>query len=152
QAASVIIPNEPHRQKYNRALKTLSLHMESFFGLTAVVSSYTHGDEWLDQLLVYLEGNLQTLLDYLERHLPEVKPIRPEGTYMVWLDCRAVSEDPQELKRLMFERAGVAFSEGSVFGKQGAGFLRVNVACRRALLVEALGRFAEAVRESRPLR
>ena len=152
QAASVIIPNEAHRLKYNRALKTLSLHMESFFGLTAVVSSYTHGDEWLDQLLVYLEGNLRTLLDYVERHIPQVKPIRPEGTYMVWMDCRAVSEDPRELKRLMFERAGVAFSEGSVFGRQGAGYLRVNLACPRSILVEALERFAEAVRESGPLR
>jgi cystathionine beta-lyase len=63
----------------------------------------------------------------------------------VWLDCRAISEDPKVLKKLMFEEAGVAFSEGSVFGKQGEGYLRVNLACPRSILVEALERFAQAV-------
>jgi cystathionine beta-lyase len=145
QAASVIIPNEQLRTKYNKWLKTLSLHMESHFGLTAVESSYTYGDEWLEQLMVYLEGNLNTLIAYIGEHLPQIHVIKPEGTYMVWMDCRAISDNPQELKKLMFEQAGVAFSEGSVFGPQGAGYLRVNLACRRALLKEALERFAHAV-------
>ncbi|MFC5701204.1 MalY/PatB family protein [Cohnella faecalis] len=144
QAASVIIPNAELRRKYNYLLKTLSLHMESYFGLTAVETSYKHGEEWLEQLLVYLEGNRDALLEYVEKHIPSVKAIKPEGTYMVWLDCRAISEDPQTLKKLMFEKAGVAFSEGSVFGTQGAGFLRVNLACRRELLLEALRLFSEA--------
>ncbi|MFB9327402.1 MalY/PatB family protein [Paenibacillus aurantiacus] len=148
QAASVIIPNAELRRKYNYLLKTLSIHMESFFGQTAVVAAYDHGDEWLDQLLVYLEGNRDFLIDYISRELPHVKPMKPEGTYMVWLDCREISEKPQELKRLMFERAGVAFSEGSVFGDQGQGYLRVNLACPRSLLAEALEKFTQAVRES----
>lgn len=149
QAASVIIPNEKLRLKYTSLLKTLSLHMESFFGLTAVESSYTHGEEWLEQLLVYLEGNLDTLLQYVENNIPDVKAIRPEGTYMVWMDCRAVSDSPSELKKLMFEQAGVAFSEGSVFGKQGEGYLRVNLACPRSILQEALERFGKAVQEAK---
>ncbi|MFC5468704.1 MalY/PatB family protein [Cohnella suwonensis] len=144
QTASVIIPNAEIRRKYNALLKTLSIHMESFFGLTAVVSSYNHGEEWLEQLLVYLEGNLDALVDYLGKHLPQVKVIRPEATYLVWLDCAAISGKPQELKKLMFDEAGVAFSEGSVFGKQGEGFLRVNLACPRSLLLEALEKFANA--------
>ncbi|MCL6460206.1 MAG: pyridoxal phosphate-dependent aminotransferase, partial [Gorillibacterium sp.] len=145
QAAAIIIPNRSHRLLYNNLLKTLSIHMESYFGLTAVESSYTHGDAWLDQLLVYLEGNLNLLLDYVNKNIPQVKVMKPEGTYLVWMDCRAISEDPLVLKKLMFEEAGVAFSEGSVFGKKGAGWLRVNIACPRMLLQEALGRFADAV-------
>jgi len=145
QAASVIIPNEQIRRKYNALLKTLSIHMESYFGLTAIESSYTYGEQWLDQLLVYLEGNLNTLLEFAEKQLPQVKVIKPEGTYLVWMDCTAISDKPQQLKQLMFEQAGVAFSEGSVFGKQGTGYLRVNIACRRALLMEALEKFAAAV-------
>lgn len=145
QAASVIIPNEEIRRKYNALLKTLSIHMESYFGLTAIESSYTHGEEWLDQLLVYLEGNLNALMEFAEKRLPQVKVIKPEGTYLVWMDCTAISEKPQELKRLMFEKAGVAFSEGSVFGKQGAGYLRVNIACPRSLLLEALEKFEAAL-------
>ncbi|MFC5402786.1 MalY/PatB family protein [Cohnella soli] len=144
QTASVIIPNDEVRRKYNALLKTLSIHMESFFGLTAVVSSYNHGEQWLEQLLVYLEGNLDTLEDFISKRLPQVKVIRPEATYLVWMDCTALSDKPQELKRLMFEEAGVAFSEGSVFGKQGAGYLRVNLACPRSLLLEALEKFANA--------
>jgi cysteine-S-conjugate beta-lyase len=145
QAASVIIPNEEIRRKYNASLKTLSLHMESYFGLTAIESSYTYGDEWLDQLLEYLEGNLNALLEFAEKHLPQVKIIKPEGTYLVWMDCRSISDNPQVLKQLMFEKAGVAFSEGSVFGKQGAGFLRVNIACPRSILMEALEKFSAVV-------
>jgi cystathionine beta-lyase len=145
QAATIIIPNEQLRQKYNQLLKTLSLHMESFFGITAIESSYTYGDEWLDQLLVYLEGNLNALLAYIHEHLPQVKVIKPEGTYLVWIDCTSISTDPSVLKSLMFEKAGVAFSEGSVFGKQGAGYLRINMACPRSLLIEALEKFSAAV-------
>lgn len=145
QVAAVVIPNEARRSAYNAALKTLSLHMESYFGVTAMESSYKHGDEWLDQLLVYLEGNLDALISFLSERLPQIKVMRPEGTYMAWLDCSAISESPQELKQLMFEGAGVAFSEGSVFGKQGAGYLRVNLACSRSLLLKALAQFADAV-------
>ena len=146
QAASAIIPSDELRRKYNYLLKTLSIHMESYFGLTAVETSYTYGEEWLEQLIDYVEGNLAALVAYIERELPDIRIMKPEGTYMVWLDCRAISESPAELKKLMFEEAGVAFSEGSVFGKQGAGYLRVNLACRRALLLEALERFGQAVR------
>ncbi len=144
QTAAVVIPNADIRRKYNAALKTLSIHMESYFGLTATEASYTHGDEWLDQLLVYLEGNRDALLAYVKEHLPQAKAMSPEGTYMVWMDCTAISDKPQELKRLMFEKAGVAFSEGSVFGKQGEGYLRVNLACPRSLLMQALDQFASA--------
>ena len=145
QAAAVVIPNADIRKKYNAALKTLSIHMESYFGLTATEASYAHGDEWLDQLLVYLEGNRDALLAYVKEHLPQVKAMSPEGTYMVWMDCTAISNKPQELKQLMFDKAGVAFSEGSVFGKQGEGYLRVNLACPRSLLMQALDKFAAAV-------
>jgi cystathionine beta-lyase len=144
QAASVIIPNEGIRRKYNALLKTLSIHMESYFGLTAVESCYTYGDEWLDQLLPYLEVNIELVLSYLQEHIPQVKAMRPEGTYLVWIDCTRLSNEPQALKRLMFEEAGVAFSEGSVFGKQGAGYLRINIACPRSLLLEALEQFSKA--------
>lgn len=145
QCAAVVIPNEGLRTKYNALLKTLSLHMESYFGITAMETSYKHGDEWLDQLLVYLEGNLNALIEFVSKRLPQIKVMRPEGTYMAWLDCSAISNSPQELKKLMFEEAGVAFTEGSIFGKQGAGHLRVNFACPRSLLLQALDQFAHAV-------
>lgn len=148
QAAAVVIPDEGRRTKYNALLKTLSIHMESYFGITAMESSYKHGDEWLDQLLAYLEGNLKVLLEFVEERLPQIKAIRPEGTYMAWLDCSAISNSPQQLKKLMFEKAGVAFTEGSIFGRQGNGYLRVNFACPRSLLLQALEQFAAAVNQA----
>ncbi|MGG4091520.1 MalY/PatB family protein [Paenibacillus lautus] len=152
QAAAVVIPNADIRRQYNAALKTLSIHRESYFGLTATEASYTHGDEWLDQLLVYLEGNRDALLAYVKEHLPQVKAMSPEGTYTVWLDCTAISDKPAELKQLMFDKAGVAFIEGSLFGEQGAGYLRVNLACPRALLLKALDKFAGAIQEENETR
>ncbi len=149
QESTVIIPNSRYRTLYNRKLKALSIHMQSFFGETAVESCYNKGEEWLEQLLVYLSGNLVFLTRYFETHLPEVKVMQPEGTYLVWLDCSNISRDPEQLKRLMFREAKVAFSEGSVFGEEGAGFLRVNIACPRALLAQGLERFANAVRAER---
>jgi len=146
QAAITVIPNDELRVKFQQQLHTLSLHMESYFGATAVEASYNHGEDWLEQLLVHLEGNLDWLLDYVEKNLPEVKAMRPEGTYLVWMDCTAISEDPAVLKKIMFQDARVAFSDGSVFGKQSSGYLRVNIACPRSLLQEGLERFAQAVK------
>jgi cystathionine beta-lyase len=150
QTSSVIIPNDDLRRRYNYALKKFSLHMESYFGVSSVISSYTHGDEWLDQLLDYLQGNLDFLIGYLGERVPEVRVMKPDATYLVWIDCRDISDDPAELKKLMYEEAGVAFNEGSTYGELGRGWLRVNIACPRALLAEALERFASAVRARRP--
>ncbi|TJY41032.1 pyridoxal phosphate-dependent aminotransferase [Cohnella pontilimi] len=149
QSACVIIPNAELRRRYNQALKTFSVHMESYFGLTAIVSAYTYGDEWLEQLLDYLEGNLDYMTQFLAEKLPEIKVIRPEATYLVWMDCSAISKDPADLKKLMYDEARVAFNEGSVYGKPGAGYLRVNIACPRSILIEALERFTRAVRSRR---
>jgi cystathionine beta-lyase len=151
QAGTVIIPNTELRRKYNYLLKTLSIHMETCFGQAAVISSYNSGDEWLDQLLPYLEANRDYIIDYLAVNLPQIRVMKPEGTYLIWLDCRAISDDPKVLRRIMFEDAGVAFSEGSVFGKQGTGWLRINFACPRSIVIEALDRFTEAVRKAKPL-
>ncbi len=145
QTSSVIIPNPELRRRYDYALKTFSIHMESYFGITSVITSYTYGDEWLDQLMAYLEGNLNFLMEFVRRRLPQIRVMRPEATYLVWMDCREISRDPSELKKLMYEEARVAFNEGSTYGEPGKGFLRVNIACPRSLLAEALERFASAI-------
>lgn len=149
QAACTIIPNAELRRRYNQAVKTFSMHMEPYFGVSAVISSYTHGEEWLEQLIDYLQGNLDFLVSFVESRLPEIRVVRPEATYLVWMDCGAISRDPADLKKLMYEESRVAFTEGSVFGKQAAGYLRVNIACPRWILAEALERFAAAVERRR---
>jgi len=147
QSSIVVTANKELKQKLDYRLKTLSLHMTNYFIPDAVQAAYNEGDVWLDELLVYLQANLTYALDFISREIPSIKAMTPEGTYLLWLDCRALNLDTQVLKTLMFQKAEVAFSEGSVFGSEGEGYLRINFACPRSLLEEALTRFGRAVRE-----
>jgi len=147
QSSIVVTANKELKQKLDYRLKTLSLHMTNYFIPDAVQAAYNEGDVWLDELLVYLQANLTYALDFISREIPGIKAMKPEGTYLLWLDCRALNLDTQALKTLMFQQAEVAFSEGSVFGSEGEGYLRINFACPRSILEEALTRFGRAVRE-----
>ncbi|MCZ8518498.1 MULTISPECIES: MalY/PatB family protein [Paenibacillus] len=140
----VVTSNPSLRRRLEHRIKTLSIHMASHFAQDAVEAAYNEGEAWLDEMLAYVEGNLEYAIGYLAQHLPEVKPLRPDGTYLLWVDCRALNLDIPGLKDLMFNRAKVAFSEGSVFGTEGEGWLRINLACPRSILEEALLRFCGA--------
>lgn len=146
QTSVIILPNREHRNLYNRALKSHALFLENFFAVTAVEAAYNHGEEWLDQLMRYLQGNLDFLTDYLTDQISEIKVIKPEGTYLVWLDCRQLGMDAKQIKQWMYHEAKVALIEGSTFGKNGEGFLRMNIACPRSVLAEALDRIQQAVK------
>ena len=126
--------------------ETLSIHMAQHFAQDAVVAAYNASEDWLEALLVYVKGNLDYALAYLEEHLPEVKPMTPDGTYLLWMDCRALGLDKNGLKQLMYKKAKVAFNEGSTFGIEGEGWLRVNLACPRLILEQALRQFCEAAK------
>jgi len=143
-ASFAVIPDPERRRRFVARMKALSLHMASFFAPTAVKAAYGHGAEWLDAMLDYVWGNVEYALAFFAERLPELKPMRPEGTYLLWVDCRALGLDAQGIKDLMYRGAKVAFSEGSVFGSEGEGFVRINLACPRAMLREALERFARA--------
>ncbi|MEX2462454.1 MAG: MalY/PatB family protein [Paenibacillaceae bacterium] len=147
QSSIVVTPNKELKQKLDYRLKALSLHMTNYFIPDAIQAAYNEGDIWLDELLVYLEANATYALDFISREIPAIKAMKPEGTYLLWLDCHGLKLDTQELKTLMFNKAQVAFSEGSVFGSEGVGYLRINFACPRSILEEALKRFSRAVRE-----
>ena len=95
-------------------------------------------------MIVYISGNLEYTIAYLTEHLPEVQVMRPDATYLLWIDCRGLGLDRKGLKELMYNKAGVAFNEGSVFGTEGEGWLRINIACPRTLLENALERFCKA--------
>lgn len=113
-------------------------------GYAAALAAYHDGQPWLDEVLRYLEANLDFLLQYVEASLPSITMTRPEGTYLAWLDCReaGTSGNPH---RFFLERARVAVSDGAIFGRGGEGFVRLNFGCPRSTLVEALGRMADAL-------
>lgn len=144
QTSYIVTSNPALKRKFEYKLKALSLHMSSFFAPEAVEAAYNEGDEWLDELLQHIAGNAEYAIGYLAEHLPQVKAMAPQATYLLWLDCRALGLDAEGLKKLMYREAKVAFNEGSVFGTEGQGHLRINLACPRSVLTEALQRFSKA--------
>jgi cystathionine beta-lyase len=144
EASSIIIPNRKLRDSFNEA-RTGMVPGVNIFGLTAMEAAYRHGDEWLEQLLDYLQGNMETALAFFKEKIPKIKAIKPQGTYLLWLDCRALGLDNKALQKFMREEARVGFDDGFLFGEGGSGFQRMNIACPRSILREALGRIEKAV-------
>ncbi len=143
-ASIIIIPNEELRLRFNAARHGIVTRV-NLFGLTAMEAAYRHGDEWLAQLLEYLQGNLDYLMAYFEQKISKIEVIKPEGTYLVWLDCRKLGLGDAGLRSFMREKARIGLDDGYLFGPSGSGFQRINIACPRSTLSEALFRIEEAV-------
>lgn len=144
-ASVVIIPNDELRSRFLEVTDG-TMGDINVFGLRAMEVAYQDGDEWLNELLRYIEGKATCLCRFLEEKIPEIRAAAPEGTYLVWLDCRSLGLSSDTLERL-FQEVGVGMMSGTAFGPGGGGFMRINVACPRSLLVEALRRI-ECVVES----
>jgi cystathionine beta-lyase len=145
QISCIVIPNDNLRLMFERVLKSNGSFGINPFSMIALRAAYDHGEEWLFQVLEYLESNLDYLEKYVTEKIPQISVIRPEGTYLVWLDCRSLGLDKWELRQFMLEEAKVYLDEGFIFGYEGEGFERINIACPRAILVEALDRIRHAV-------
>jgi cystathionine beta-lyase len=143
--SAVIIPDKDLRDKFNGTLNRLGIEMNNLFGITALEAAYNHGVEWLEQVLEYLEGNLDCLVDYFNTNIPQIKVSKPQGTYLAWLDCRKLGMNRKDLVDFFTNKAGVGLNDGEIFGAGGEGFMRINIACPRSLLTEALKRIEQAV-------
>lgn len=145
--SSMIIADERLREKYRKVLVGLHLHLGNIFGNIASEAAYAHGSEWLSEMIRYIQGNVDLVIAYCEVHLPLIKPVKPEATYMMWLDCRQMGMSGKDLHRFFIDRAGVGMNEGSAFGPGGEGFMRINLACPRSLVEKALKQIDRAVNE-----
>lgn len=145
QISNMIIPNEKLREAYLIELDNNGISNPNSFGVVAAEAAYNYGWDWLEQLMEYLEGNLKYLTDFTVERLPKVKVIKPQGTYLVWMDFREMGLDMQELSRVILQEARVAVDDGFIFGKSGEGFVRLNIACPRSILEEGLNRIASAL-------
>lgn len=143
--SSVICSNKELKEKYDKVLDTIHVGMGNVFGIVASEAAYTHGDEWLDQLMSYLNNNLDLAESFFSEKVPQIKMIRPEGTYLVWLDCFNLNLKGKDLKNFMIEDAGLGFNDGRIFGTGGEGFMRMNIACPKQTLLKALIRIEHAV-------
>jgi cystathionine beta-lyase len=138
--SNIIIPDEALRQDFMQTAWSHGLFGANAFGLVAVEAAYNHGEEWLAAVMAYVEENYRFMAAYIAEHLPQLEMVRPEGTYLVWVDFRALGLDPEARKLMMMEVAKVYLDEGEMFGPEGEGFERFNIACPRSILEEAMGR------------
>jgi cystathionine beta-lyase len=143
--SAVIIPDPQIRDAYTSVLNFLHIDGGNLFGTFALEAAYRKGEPWLHALLEYLEGNVNFIEKYLTENLPDIKLVRPEGTYVPFLDCRGLGLSGDELLDLFVNKARVAMNNGAWFGTGGEGFMRMNIATPRALIKEGLDRISRAV-------
>lgn len=143
--SSLIIPDPVLRDKYRKTLEGMHLHLGNIFGNVASEAAYMYGRGWLDELLAYVQGNADLVMTYCREHIPGIRPVKPEATYMIWLDCRAMGLTGKELQHFFVDRAGVGMNEGSSFGPGGEGFMRMNLACPRLTVEKALKQIEKAI-------
>ena len=142
-SAYSIIPNPDIRERYYHWLDTNELSEPNIFAPIATIAAYRKGEAWRQQMIQYIEQNILFAEQYLAEHLPQVKVVRPEASFLVWLDCRALGLSHEALVDMFVNRARLALNDGEMFGKGGEGFMRMNVGCPRAVLQEALERIGE---------
>ena len=140
-----IIENDELRHRFQTYMEASEFSEGHLFAYLSVAAAYSHGTEWLDQVIAYIQGNIDYTEHYLKEQIPTIKMIRPQASYLIFLDCRELGLNREELNRLFVEDAHLALNEGTTFGKEGEGFMRLNIACPRATLEQALKQLTQAV-------
>lgn len=144
QMSNIIIADEDLRKKLYKTMSIKnSLSTYNPLSIAAVQAAYNHGEDWLKQVMEYIEGNFSFLDNFLKSKMPKAKMIPAEGTFLAWVDFRAYGLDKEDLTGRMVNGARVALDEGYIFGKEGAGFQRINIACSRSILEECMNRIAK---------
>jgi cystathionine beta-lyase len=146
QASNIIIPNEGLRKRFTETMRKAGIGELNVMALAACQAAYEEGEEWLEQLKSYLHGNVSFVGQFLKERLPQIRLIEPEGTYLIWLDFRGLGLNNEDLEDFIVNKAGLWLSAGDMFGREGEGFERMNIACPRAILEQAFNRLEGAVR------
>lgn len=149
QDSNIIIPNGKLKLQFDIANCNTGFFTLNQFAFDACEAAYNKCELWLEELLDYLQGNLNYLNNFIENNIPEIKVVPPEGTYLVWLDCMGLGMNAAELERFMKEKARIFFDEGYVFGDAGVGFERINIACPRKMMENALNNLLKAFKDIR---
>lgn len=140
-----VVENEEIRKKYFNYLNARQLGDGTIFGYIAAEYAYEYGEEWLNQALEYIQENIDFVDDYLQKNIPQIKAVKPDASFLIWLDCRALNLSQPELEKLFIKKAKLALNSGTMFGKEGKGFMRLNVGCPRITLEKALDNLKKAV-------
>ena len=144
-SSSYIIPNTEIRLKYQKYLEKMELTGSNIFSAIATKAAYTSGNIWRQEMIQYVQQNIDYLADFLRTNIPEIKPMIPEASYLVWLNCKDLGMETNELHSFFAHKAGIGLNKGSVFGPGGEYHLRINVACPRSVLQLAMNQLQNAV-------
>lgn len=145
RSAVVVIPNKDLRDRYNDLISGMHLAGVTVFGAEAIAAAYSTGEEWLEELIEYLSGNLRFVEEFLRENIPAIKLIKPEGTYVPLIDFRELGLSSEELQKFLVHKAGVGMNNGAEFGKVTEGFARMTIAAPRSTITEGLNRIKTAI-------
>ena len=147
QQSNIFIPNKELKQKFVNEYEISGLDEPNRFGIEATQAAYTYGDEWYEAVKKYIKANIDFTKDYVENNLPGVRLVPTQGTYLIWLDFSGTGIDAKVIDDLIINKAKLWLDSGKIFGKTGLGFQRINVACPRSVLTEALVRIKKCLEE-----
>lgn len=147
ESSWMVVRNPKLREPFYKWMEVNEFSSPSFMAWMAAEAAYTHGAEWLDEALAYLEENVAEVERFCSEKMPALKPIRPEASFLVWLDCRQLGLSQDELEELFLKKARLALNSGTMFGKGGEGFMRLNIGLPRKRLTEALEKLRQALEE-----
>lgn len=148
-SSCLLIPDPELKQLLDRTLREAWIMGPNAMANKAIEACYTCGDEWVDQMNAYLTGNAELVIRYLGEHAPELKVVKPEGTYLMWLDCNALKKESGEITDCLAKQYGLAVGSGAGYGTGAEGFLRFNIGCPRPVLQEGLERLARYVKDEK---
>ena len=143
--SNIYIPNDSIRRKYKLEMDRIGYSQSNIMGIIACQAAYENGDEWLKELKAYLKSNFVFLKEYINNNIPKLTVIEPEGTYLIWIDCRKLNLTDEKLKELINFKAKVWVDDGYVFGKGGSGYIRLNIACPKETLKRALDNIKDVI-------
>ena len=147
QVSNIFIANENLRKKFKQELKKTANADINVMGLIACQAAYSQGEDWLRQVKIYIAENLEYVKTFLRDNLPQVKLVEPEGTYLLWLDFRELNLTEEELEDLIINKAKLWLDGGTMFGAEGVGFQRINIACPQKILIQAFTQLKEALKQ-----
>ena len=143
-----IVPNDELRRRFHEWMEANEMNAAPLFSPIATIAAFRKGEEWRKQMLEYVEGNIDFLTGYCRENMPKIKPLRPQASFLVWLDCRSLGLDHDQLIDLFINKAGLALNDGEMFNPGGQGFMRLNVGTPRKILKSALDRLHKAISEN----
>ncbi len=142
-----VVKNPELRKPFFNWLSTNGQSAPNFLSMTATRAAYRHGGEWLAQCLDYIEGNIDAVVDYCREHIPGIRAIKPQASFLVWLDCTGLGLEHDALIDLFVNKARLGLNDGAMFGRGGSGFMRLNVAVPRSVLMQGMQQLANAVQQ-----